>query len=446
MPGRFDNLPIAIKVDHLKPNVTRKMIDNRRGQLRLVDKLLRTGASQGSEFIGWLKPNSIVARGEMSRLKAAAQRLASETDVLLVIGIGGSYLGARAVVEALSDNPGRVVYAGQNISADYIQRLRSQLSGKRVAINVISKSGTTTEPGIAFRVLKDLVPDNMAKRWIIATTDANKGALLQYARKEGYETFVVPDNVGGRYSVLSSVGLLPIAYAGIDVDALIAGANVCADLCANADPLTNPAYFYALARNILYHQGISVELLASFEPRLHYFAEWWKQLFGESEGKENMSLFPASVDFTTDLHSIGQYIQEGRRIFCETFLMIEGGEPSLTIPSVSDNTDELNYLAGQEISYVNFKSYEATAKAHRAGGVPNMTVLVEKLDAYSMGALIYFFEIACAVSGLMMGINPFDQPGVEAYKNEMFKLLNKPGYESPKDVSSEDEYIEFKTP
>ena len=443
MPSLFDNLPIAINVEYLKPNVTSEMVKNRHWLLRKVDRHLRNGKCQGAEFTGWLKPKSVISPEEISRLKTFARRLASETDVLLVIGIGGSYLGARAVIEALSDHPNRVVYAGQNISAEYMQHLKKQLRGKRVAINVISKSGTTTEPAIAFRMMKDLVPEDKSKKWIIATTDMNKGALLQLARKEGYETFVVPDDVGGRYSVLSAVGLLPIAYAGIDIETLISGANACADFCVNNDPISNPAYFYALARNILHHQGISVELFASFEPRLHYFAEWWKQLFGESEGKENMALFPASADFTTDLHSMGQYIQEGRRILSETFLIIEGGEPSLIIPAESDNSDELNYLAGREISYVNFKAYQATAKAHRAGGVPNMTVLVEKLDAYSMGALIYFFEIACAISGLLMGVNPFNQPGVEAYKNEMFKLLGKPGYEAQKDTTVESEFICF---
>ena len=431
MPSHFDKLPIAIDDNYLGPNVTRGMIEARRGQVQLADQQLPSGSCRGCEFTGWLKPDEILDQGELGRLVATAGRLAQETDVLLVIGIGGSYLGARAVIEALSDNPDRVVYAGQNISAHYVKRLKSQLAGKRVAINVVSKSGTTTEPALAFRIMKDLVPGGVAADRIIATTDANNGALLKLARKEGYQTFVVPDDIGGRYSVLSAVGLLPIAYAGVDVNALIAGAKACADLCANTDPLTNPAYFYAVARNILYSQGFSIELLASFEPRLHYLLEWWKQLYGESEGKENMALYPASVDFTTDLHSMGQYIQEGRRILAETFLVVDGGEPSLTVPSEADDSDGLNYLAGKEVSYVNSKAYEATAKAHREGGVPNMTIRLANLDAYSLGALIYFFEIACAVSGLMLGVNPFNQPGVEAYKTEMFKLLGKPGYESP---------------
>ncbi len=324
MPENFTKLPIAINARHLRPNVTPQMVANRRCLLEAVDKQLRSGVCQGADFTGWLKPDRIVSANDLTRIKATANRLREETDVLLVIGIGGSYLGARAVVEALAGDPDRVVYAGQNISAHYMTRLKAKLKGKKIAINVISKSGTTTEPALAFRIMKDLVGDGGAKDLIIATTDANKGALLNLARKEGYETFVVPDNIGGRYSVLSAVGLLPIAYAGIDIDALLAGAKDCADLCANTDPLTNPAYFYAAARNALYHQGFSVEMLASFEPRLHFFAEWWKQLYGESQGKENMAIFPASVDFTTDLHSMGQYIQEGRRMLAETFLIIEG--------------------------------------------------------------------------------------------------------------------------
>ena len=438
----FDKLPIALDIANLAPNVTREMVANRRKIVEVADKDLRSGTCQGAGFTGWLKP-PLVGDDELSRLKACAKRLRDETDVLLVIGIGGSYLGARAVIEALADDPtpagagfqippqqgGKVVYAGQNISAHYINRLRDQLAGKRVAINVISKSGRTTEPAIAFRVMKDIVGD-AAKSRIVATTDEKKGALLQLAEKEGYERFVIPDDIGGRYSVLSAVGLLPIAYAGVDIDALIAGAVECAELCANPDPLANPAYFYAAARNILYENGMSIELLASFEPRLHYLAEWWKQLYGESEGKDGKALFPASVDFTTDLHSMGQYIQQGRRILTETFLMIEGGEEPVAIPRWEDDSDELNYIAGKELSYVNNVAYQATAAAHRGGGVPNMTILLKRIDAYSLGALLYFFEIACAVSGLMLGVNPFVQPGVETYKKIMFQLLGNPGYEA----------------
>lgn len=442
MSHHFEKMPIAIDASYLKPNVTREMVANRAEHVRLVDGLLRSGRSQGSGFTGWLQPDAILEPAELARLKTTAERLRSDTDVLLVIGIGGSYLGARAVIEALADDPDRVVYAGQNISAHYMARLRAQLAGKRVAINVISKSGTTTEPAIAFRVMKDLVGD-AARQRIIATTDATKGALREMARKEGYKTFVVPDNIGGRYSVLSAVGLLPIAYAGIDIDAMISGAAACAELCMNPDPLANPACFYAAARSVLCSQGFTIELLASFEPRLHFLAEWWKQLYGESEGKENMALYPSSVDFTTDLHSMGQYIQEGRRMLAETFLIVEGSEPSMAVPSDPADADGLNYLAGREVSYVNSKAYEATARAHRDGGVPNMTILMEKLDARSIGALIYFFEIACAVSGLMLGVNPFNQPGVEAYKKVMFQLLGKPGHEGAAAGETEPELVRF---
>ncbi|MEN6355683.1 MAG: glucose-6-phosphate isomerase [Armatimonadota bacterium] len=439
MPNQFNKLPIAINAERLKPNVTCDMVAARNDKVKLLDGELRSGNHPGSDFTGWMKPGQILSSDELSRVKATAKRLREETDILLVIGIGGSYLGARAVIEALADDPDIVVYAGQNISAHYMTKLKKHLAGKRVAVNVISKSGTTTEPAIASRIMRELAA---TAKHIVATTDAKKGALLQLAKTEGYETFVVPDNIGGRYSVLSAVGLLPIAYAGVDIDALISGAVKCSELCSNTDTMSNPAYFYAAARNVLYSQGFSIEMLASFEPRLHFMAEWWKQLYGESEGKENMALFPASVDFTTDLHSMGQYIQDGRRMIAETFLIVDGSEPSLKVPD-ADNADGLGYLMGKEISYVNSKAYEATAKAHRDGGVPNMTIHLEKLDAESLGALIYFFEIACAVSGLMLGVNPFNQPGVEAYKKEMFKLLGKPGFESAEVKESESEYIHF---
>ena len=428
MSHHFEKLPIALDITNLAPNVTKRKVARKRKAVEHAASDLRSGNCPGADFTGWLKPGRILTPSELRRLKSCAKRLRDETDVLLVIGIGGSYLGARAVIEALADEPGRVVYAGQNISAHYIERLRGELAGKRVAINVISKSGATTEPAIAFRVMKDLVGDD-AKARIVATTDAKHGALLKLARTQGYERFVIPANIGGRYSVLSAVGLLPIAYAGIDIDALIAGAAGCAKLLENADPVANPAYCYAAARNILHKKGISIEILASFEPRLHYLAEWWKQLFGESEGKDGKALFPASVDFTTDLHSMGQYIQQGRRILAETFLIVEKGEPAVEIPRWAKDSDKLNYLAGRELSYVNHVAYQATATAHRDGGVPNMTISLKQLDACSLGALLYFFELACAVSGLMLGVNPFDQPGVVAYKIIMFELLGRPGFE-----------------
>lgn len=443
MSDHFDNSPIALDTTYLEPNVTRAMIESKREAIASADQALRSKTCPGCEYTGWMKPDKIVDPQKMSRIQSAADGLGRETDVMLVIGIGGSYLGARAVIEALAEDPGRVVYAGQNISADYIARLKTQLRGKRVCINVISKSGTTTEPAIAFRVLKSLVPADAARKMIVATTDSNKGALLEMAKEAGYETFVVPDDIGGRFSVLSAVGLLPIAYAGIDIDALISGAAACAELCANPDPLANPAYYYAAARNALYESGAAIEILASFEPRLHYLAEWWKQLYGESEGKDGKALFPASVDYTTDLHSLGQYIQEGRRVLAETFLIIDRGAPSVTVPPDEADADGLNYLAGRELSWVNEKAYEATSRAHRDGGVPNLTIHVKKLDAGSLGALIYFFEIACAMSGLLLGVNPFDQPGVEAYKKEMFRLLGKKGFATGDEENVERKWVEF---
>lgn len=439
MSDQFEKMPVALDTKYLKPWVTGEAIESRMDIIKLADQRLRSGECPGADFTGWLKPGEIMAAGELARLKACAKKLADETDVLLVIGIGGSYLGARAAIEALSDDPDRVVYAGQNISAHYASRLRKQLAGKRVAINIISKSGTTTEPAVAMRVLKDL-----AGKHIIATTDEKKGALLSLAKANGWETFVVPDNIGGRYSVLSAVGLLPIAYAGVDIDMFIKGAVDCAEMVASeSDPFKNPAYYYASARNILLSQGYCVELMASFEPRLHYVAEWWKQLYGESEGKENMGIFPASVDFTTDLHSLGQYVQEGRRMIAETFLIVDEGEPSVTVPEWEEDTDGMNYLAGRELSYVNAKAYEATAQAHYEGQVPNMTIHLQKLDAYSLGALMYFYEIACAVSGLVLGVNPFNQPGVEAYKKHMFSLLGKPGSNPDSANTPAAEYVSF---
>lgn len=444
MSNSYQKLPIALDCRYLKPWIDPDAINSRAIKAANADSRLRSGKCPGSDFIGWIDPESIVAADELSRLKSTARRLASETDVLIVIGIGGSYLGARAVIEALAENPEKVVFAGQNLSAHYVNRLKKSLEGKKVAINVVSKSGTTTEPAVALRVLKDLVPESEAGSRIIATTDARKGALHELAKASGWEMFVVPDDIGGRYSVLSAVGLLPIAYAGIDIDHLVGGASECAKLVTGeADPMKNPAYFYAIARNILRSQGYEIELTSVFEPRLHYLAEWWKQLFGESEGKENMGMFPVSVDFTTDLHSLGQYVQEGRRIIAETFIVIDQGEVSVQVPEWKNDTDGMNYLAGKELSYVNAMAYEATAQAHYEGSVPNMTIHLQNLSARSLGALMYFYEIACAVSGLILGVNPFNQPGVEAYKKHMFSLLGKPGSESAKSKAPDPEMISF---
>lgn len=438
----FENLPIALDVANLAPVVTREDVAAKRTDIARALSDLRSGNCPGSDFLGWLEPGGILTSDELANLKDCAESLRSKTDVLLVIGIGGSYLGARAIIEALKPvgtPTHEVVYAGHNVSPHYIRCLRERLKGKRVAINVISKSGTTTEPAIAFRVMKDVAAEDC----IVATTDAEKGALLDLAKSEGYKRFVVPRDIGGRFSVLSAVGLLPIAYAGIDIDQLRFGASKCAELCVDPDPLSNPALYYAAVRDILYRRGIAIELFASFEPRLHYLAEWWKQLYGESQGKDGKGLFPASVDFTTDLHSMGQYIQDGRRMLMETFVIAEKGEPSVIIPEQADDSDQLNYLAGKQLDYVNRVAYQATAAAHREGGVPNMTVVLESIDARSLGALIYFFEIACAVSGLMLGVNPFDQPGVVAYKNVMFELLGKPGCGEAGITVTEPDYVTF---
>ena len=436
----FNNLPVALDIANLLNYISVSELSDRSPVINLYSDMLRGGTCLGSDFCGWLSPDQILDAGEYNKLKETAAYLRENTDVLLVIGIGGSYLGARAVIEALADDPEKVVYAGQNISAHYIKQLKTKLSGKRVAINVVSKSGTTTEPAIALRLFKEL---SDSCEMLVATTDKEKGALLDFSKKLGIKSFVVPSDIGGRYSVLSAVGLLPIAYAGIDIDALINGASKSAKLCSNPDPKQNPAYAYAAIRNILSQKGYGLEILSSFEPRLFYIAEWWKQLFGESEGKNGTGIFPASCTFSTDLHSLGQFIQEGKRNLFETFLVISEGEPSVTVPRWDDDSDGMNYLAGEEISYINNMAYEATAKAHTDGKVPNMTIRLETLDAYSLGALLYFYEISCAMTCLMAGVNPFNQPGVEAYKKYMFRLLGKPSYDKLVIDDSGKHYITF---
>ena len=423
-----ENFPISLDITNLGNDLTIDEICQRQPIVDMFDGLLRKGECLGNDFTGWVKADEILTKDEFDRIVACAEKLKAQTDVMLVIGIGGSYLGARAVIEALSPCPEKVVFAGQNISASYMTALKNKLKGKIVAINIISKSGTTTEPALALRVFMDLVK-GCEKAMLVATTDQNKGALLNLANKLGIEKFVVPDNIGGRYSVLSAVGILPIAYAGVDVKALTQGAVDCASLAKNTSLKENPPYLYAVIRNVLSAKGFDIEILSSFEPCLLYMAEWWKQLYGESEGKQGQGLFPASCSFSTDLHSLGQIIQEGKRNMAETFLIIEGGEPSCVVPMWDEDSDGMNYLAGKEVAWVNNMAYEATAKAHREGGVPNITIKLSQLDAYSLGALIYFFEIACAITCLIRGINPFNQPGVEAYKKHMFKLLGKPGYE-----------------
>ncbi|MTV50323.1 glucose-6-phosphate isomerase [Heliobacillus mobilis] len=412
-------------------------------------EMLHQGSGLGSEYTGWLHLPERYDRAEFARIEAAAERIRSSSDALVIIGIGGSYLGARAAIDMLSHTfhnqlprnrrPGCEIYfAGHQISSTYLHHLFEILEGKDVSINVISKSGTTTEPAIAFRLFKTWMEQKYgaeeAKKRIYATTDRAKGALKSLADQEGYETFVVPDDVGGRYSLLTAVGLLPIAAAGIDISTLMAGARAAMAEYEKPALAENACYRYAAARNALYRQGKMIELLVGYEPSLQYVAEWWKQLFGESEGKEHKGLFPASVQFSTDLHSMGQYIQEGMRILFETVLQFRQPRLEMAIPTDPANSDGLNFLAGKTMDFVNQKAFSGTLLAHVDGQVPNIALTVPKQDAYSLGQLFYFFEKACAVSGYMLGINPFDQPGVESYKRNMFALLGKPGYEAEREA------------
>lgn len=409
-------------------------------QVALAAKQLENRSGTGPEWLGWLDLPLKYDRTEYKRIKAAAKRIQQQSEVLVVVGIGGSYLGAKAALEfcqpspALPLLPGKskknrnltVVFAGINLSADYHAQLLDAISERDFSVNVISKSGTTTEPALAFRLFRKKLEEKYgkegAKTRIYATTDRARGALKTLAVQEGYETFVVPDDVGGRFSVLTAVGLLPLAAAGVDTDALLRGA---ADArSAYKKPLAeNPCLQYAAARNILRNKGKEIEILVSYEPRCQYIAEWWKQLYGESEGKDGKGIFPASVQFTADLHSMGQYIQDGRRNLFETVLEIENPQSELLIPATEDNLDKLNYLAGKSLDFVNKKAAQGTRMAHVDGGVPNLTIRIPQAGPYCLGQLFYFFEKACAVSGYLLGVNPFDQPGVEAYKSNMFKLL-----------------------
>lgn len=401
-------------------------------------KSLKNGTSKGSDFLGWLDLPVNITREHLEDIEKAAADLRARTQVLVVIGIGGSYLGARAVIEALSNSfhnydkaAMKVIFAGHNIGEDYYHELLAYLEDKEFSLCVISKSGTTTEPAIAFRLLKDLLEKKVGKaeagKRIVAITDASKGALRTLADREGYKTFIIPDNVGGRFSVLTPVGLLPIAAAGFDIKELVKGAVEMRAACI--DDEKSIAVEYAAARTALYRKGFAVELLANFNPKLHYITEWWKQLYGESEGKEHKGIFPAGVDFTTDLHSMGQYIQEGVRMLMETVISVGKPDYKVAIPSDEANLDKLNFLAGKRVDEVNKMAELGTQIAHVDGGVPNMHITMPALNALYIGQLFYFFELACGISGNLLGVNPFDQPGVEAYKNNMFALLEKPGYE-----------------
>ena len=395
----------------------------------------------GSDFHGWVNLASETTQELVADINATAQRLRKECEYVVCIGIGGSYLGAKAVIEALSNafdaytaTPGcpKVLFAGQNIGEDYMHELQTFLADKRFGIIVISKSGTTTEPAIAFRLLKEQLErqagKDAAKNLIVAITDEKRGALRQLANEEGYTTYVIADNVGGRFSVLSPVGLLPIAVAGHDINALLQGAVEMEKITKNPGE-ENIAETYAKVRNALYAEGKKIEILVNYNPKLHFLAEWWKQLYGESEGKEGKGIFPASVDLTTDLHSMGQWIQEGERTIFETVLSVEEPNHECVIPSDVANLDGLNYIAGKRIDYVNKMAEIGTRIAHVEGGVPNIRITIPRLDEHSLGQLIYFFEKGCGISGYILGVNPFDQPGVEAYKKNMFALLEKPGYE-----------------
>ena len=405
---------------------------------------LESKSGAGNDFLGWIDLPEDYDKAEFERIQAAAKKIQSDSDVLVVIGIGGSYLGARAAIEFLRhcfynsvDKSVRktpeIYYAGNNISGTYLAQLIETIGDRDFSVNVISKSGTTTEPAIAFRVMKEILENKYGKeeaaKRIYATTDKAKGALKSLATEEGYETFVVPDDVGGRFSVLTAVGLLPIAASGADITKLMEGAQSMRKLCLETPIEKNDAILYAAVRNLLYRKGKSVEVLANYEPIFHYVGEWWKQLYGESEGKENKGIFPASVDFTTDLHSMGQYIQEGRRNLFETVLSIDKTKYSLQVPCDAHDLDKLNYLAGKRVDEVNKMAELGTQLAHVDGGVPNIRVIIPELTEYYLGQLFYFYELACGISGGILGVNTFDQPGVEAYKNNMFMLLGKPGYE-----------------
>lgn len=414
-------------------------------QVKAAHEALHNRTGLGNDFLGWLTLPTEYDKEEFARIKAAAEKIKSDTDIFLVIGIGGSYLGARAAIEflkspnynALKKDTPDIYFVGNGISSTYLSEILSLCEGKNVSINMISKSGTTTEPAIAFRVFREFLENKYgkeeAKGRIYCTTDKARGTLKALATREGYETFVVPDDVGGRYSVLTAVGLLPIAVAGADIDALMQGAQQAQQQFDNADLFTNDCYKYAALRNILYRKGKEIEILVSYEPAFTMMCEWWKQLYGESEGKDGKGLFPASVTFSADLHSMGQYIQQGRRSLFETVVLIDKPKHEVLIGNDPENVDGLNFLEGKSMAFINRKAFEGTVLAHSDGGVPNIVLNLPDFSEASLGALIYFFEKACAISGYMLGVNPFDQPGVESYKKNMFALLGKPGYETEKD-------------
>ncbi len=433
---------LEINIENVFPFILKKKLDEYEELTRYHIRQLHQRTGKGANFLGWLDLPSSITDESVKEIESVALELNKKIEVMVVVGIGGSYLGAKAVIDALSHSFGdysgdrsfpKIIFAGQNISEDYTGELMDFLEDKSYAITVISKSGTTTEPAIAFRILRNHLEKKFgaaeAGKRIIAITSADRGALRNLAEKRGYKTFVIPNDVGGRYSLLSPVGLLPVVQAGFDIRQLIAGAKKMEEMTRPGTPFwENPAAVYAAARNALYRQSPKTEILASYHPKLVYLAEWWKQLYGESEGKEKKGIFPASVNFTADLHSMGQYIQEGERNLFETVISILEPGRKIVIPGEEDDGDGLNYLAGKRIDEVNKMAELGTMLAHVDGGVPNILVNLPQLSEYYLGQLMYFFQKACAISGYLMNVNPFDQPGVEAYKNNMFALLKKPGF------------------
>lgn len=431
-----------IKLNFSNSKIPMETIMEYKDQVEKIHKTLHEKVTEESAFLGWLELPTNYDKEEFNRIKKAAQKIQKDSDIFLCIGIGGSYLGARAVIESLTHtfynygkrNTPQILYAGNNLSSTYMNDLIDIIGDRDISINVISKSGTTTEPAVAFRVFREFLENKYgvdeARKRIYVTTDKEKGALKKLATEEGYETFVIPDNVGGRYSVLTAVGLLPIAVAGIDIEQLMLGAKIAQDKYLDTNVKYNDCYQYAVIRNILYKDQKDIEILVNYEPKMHYFTEWWKQLYGESEGKDQKGIFPAGVNFTTDLHSMGQYIQQGRRNLFETVLNIVEPESDITIKADEDNLDGLNFVAGKTLNFVNKKAMEGTVEAHVSGEVPNIIINMEQVNAETIGHLIYFFELACAMSGNILGVNPFNQPGVEEYKKNMFRLLGKPGYEN----------------
>ena len=435
---------IRFIADNAKEFVKDNEIAAKKDEVLKIREMLIHKTGKGNDYVGWVDLPVDYDKEEFARIKAAAEKIKKDSDVLIVIGIGGSYLGARAAIEALRHSfynsvdksvrkTPEIYYAGNSISETYLADLIDVIGNRDFSINVISKSGTTTEPAIAFRVLKKLLIDKYGKeeaaKRIYATTDKAKGALKTLSDSEGYETFVVPDDVGGRYSVLTAVGLLPIAVSGADIDKLMEGAQKAREEAINKPYEENDALQYAAVRNIIASKGKKIEILANYEPALHYVSEWWKQLYGESEGKDGKGIYPASVDLTTDLHSMGQYIQDGQRILMETVINVKKSRRTITIEKEAEDLDGLNYLGGRDMHFVNDSAMNGTIFAHVEGGVPNLRIDVDELNEYNLGQLFYFFEFACGISGYMLDVNPFNQPGVESYKKNMFALLGKPGYE-----------------